>query len=91
MDSPGHCAQYCSYTMMENTTKKIVALETMDKRQTGGKSSGLEKACFVRAMANLSGKELDIGEVVTDAHMQITALMSKYLKLVYNLCESTPG
>ena len=78
MDSPGHCAQYCSYTMMENTTKKIVTLETMDKRQTGGKSCSLKKECFIKAMANLNEKQMDVGEIVSDAHMQITALMSKF-------------
>lgn len=80
MDSPGHCAQYCSYTVMENSTKKIVSLETMDKRQTGGKSSNLEKACLVKTIATLSRKEVDIAEIVTDAHMQISAHMSKSSK-----------
>ena len=50
IDSPGHCAQYCSYTMMEDVTKKIITLETMDKRQAGGKSTNLEKACFSKAI-----------------------------------------
>ncbi|WAR29892.1 hypothetical protein MAR_003460 [Mya arenaria] len=31
-DSPGHCAQYCSYTLMENDSKKILTLNTMDKQ-----------------------------------------------------------
>ena len=79
MDSPGHCAQYCSYTMMENTTKKIVTLVTMDKRQTGRNSSNLEKAGFEKTMAHLHQKELHVKEIVTDAHMQISALMSKFL------------
>lgn len=78
MDSPGHCAQYCSYTMMENNTKKIVTLETMDKRKTALKSSAMEKECLIKAIESLTTKEVDIGEIVTDAHMQITALMSKH-------------
>ena len=31
MDSPGDCAQYCTYTMMEKDSTKIAALETLDK------------------------------------------------------------
>ena len=79
MDSPGHCAQYCSYTMMEDVTKKIITLETMDKRQAGGKSTNLEKACFSKAIATITQKQLSIGEIVTDQHVQIAALMSKFL------------
>ena len=26
-DSPGHCAKYCTYTIMDSTTGKIVDLE----------------------------------------------------------------
>lgn len=48
MDSPGHCAQFCSYTFMEYETKKILSIVTMDKRMTDKKSTVLEKACFLK-------------------------------------------
>ena len=70
MDSPGHCAQYCSYTMMENSTKEIVSLVTLDKRHTAGKSSNLEKACFTKSLTSLTQKRVEISEVVTYSHMQ---------------------
>ncbi|XP_062594118.1 uncharacterized protein LOC134255609 [Saccostrea cucullata] len=41
MDSPGHSAQFCTYTFMENTTHKILHIVVMDKRMTGGKSAVL--------------------------------------------------
>lgn len=44
MDSPGHCAQYCTYTIMENESKKILCILTMDKRMTGKNSCTLEKS-----------------------------------------------
>ena len=56
MDSPGHSAQYCSYTFMELTTTNIFCIITMDKRQTDGKSTSLEKACFVKGLQYLLGK-----------------------------------
>lgn len=77
MDSPGHCAQYCSYTMMDNASKKIVSIITLDKRQAAGKSGNLEKAGFLQTMNLLSEREVTIAEVVTDAHMQISSVMSK--------------
>lgn len=43
MDSPGHNAQYCTYTFMENSTKQILCVITMDKRMTDRKSTNLEK------------------------------------------------
>ena len=42
-DSPGHTARFCVYTLMEDSTKMIVNLEVMDKRETGGKSAAMEK------------------------------------------------
>ena len=31
IDSPGLCAHHCTYTMMENDTKKMVGMQTLDK------------------------------------------------------------
>lgn len=50
MDSIGHNAQYCTYTFMENSTKQILCVITMDKRMTDRKSTNLEKACFVKGL-----------------------------------------
>ncbi|XP_062612144.1 uncharacterized protein LOC134273936 [Saccostrea cucullata] len=77
MDSPGHSAQYCSYTFMEMETKKILSIVTMDKRMTGGKSTNLEKACFEKGLHSLLDAGVNVVEVVTDAHPQIGALMKK--------------
>lgn len=78
MDSPGHCAQFCTYTLMEKSTKKILSVKTLDKRETEGKSGNLEKAGFIRGMQEVQDSGLKVAEVVTDAHIQIGALMSKY-------------
>lgn len=76
MDSPGHSAQYCSYTFMEMETKKILSIVTMDKRMTGGKSTNLEKSCFEKGLKFFIDAGINVVEVVTDAHRQIGALMS---------------
>ena len=77
MDSPGHCAQYCTYTFMDNETKKILSVKTLDKRETERKSANLEKVGFIRGIQEIQDKGLSITEIVTDAHLQIGAMMSK--------------
>ena len=41
-DSPGHSAQYCTYTVMEHGTDRILALQTVDKREVERKSPNME-------------------------------------------------
>ena len=53
MDSPGHSAQYCTYTVMDEKTRAIVALEVVDKRETERKSAIMEKKGFEKAMDSL--------------------------------------
>ena len=77
MDSPGHCVQYCTYTFMDNKTKKIISVRTLDKRETERKSGNLEKAGFIRCLNEVQAKGLTVSEIVTDAHLQIGAMMSK--------------
>lgn len=62
---------------MENETKKVLCLITMDKRMTERKSTNLEKACFIKGLTFLLGKNIRVVEVVTDAHVQIEAVMKK--------------
>lgn len=42
-DSPGHCARYCVYTLMEHASKVVVDMAVVDKRETGGNSVVMEK------------------------------------------------
>lgn len=77
MDSPGHCAQYCTYTAMENDSREIISIVTVDKRETGRNSVVMEREACVRTVDRLL-EEVKLVEVCTDAHVQISALMSKY-------------
>ncbi|XP_078671186.1 uncharacterized protein LOC144911212 [Branchiostoma floridae x Branchiostoma belcheri] len=77
MDSPGYCAQYCTYTAIDNQTKSIVAVEVIDKRETNRKSTTMEKEGFKRTMDKLLGVGVPVTEVCTDAHPQISALMNQ--------------
>ncbi|XP_041944101.1 uncharacterized protein LOC121706417 isoform X2 [Alosa sapidissima] len=75
MDSPGHCAQYCTYTTIEQDSRDILHIVTVDKRDTSRNSVIMEKECFIRTMDALL-PNVKIKEVVTDAHPQITALLN---------------
>jgi peptidoglycan hydrolase-like amidase len=63
---------------MDNASKQILTIQTIDKRMTGRKSAAMEKLGFQAAMNELKSKEVTVKEVVTDAHLGIGALMSKY-------------
>ena len=76
MDSPEHCAQYCTYTRMEKDSTKIVAMEKLDKRETGIKSTIMEKLEFRRSLYDVKSI-VNVQEWVTDAHLLIGALMSE--------------
>ena len=77
MDSPGHSAKYCTYTVMDQNSKKILAMEVVDKRECMLVSGRMEALGFERALNELRRSGLNIVEVVTDAHPQIAAIMSK--------------
>ena len=79
MDSPGHSAKYCTYTLMEYESNDILVMAFVDKRDTHFISNNMESAGFERAMDYLLGKGLDIDEVVTDAHQTIQNIMSKFI------------
>ncbi|XP_070212377.1 uncharacterized protein [Littorina saxatilis] len=89
-DSPGHCAQYCSYTLMEAETTKILSVQCVDKRETQRKSTNMERVGFKRALDEvvLEGERVDttVDEVVTDAHVGIAADMSMFCFLFSPLC-----
>ncbi|KAF3833297.1 hypothetical protein F7725_026962 [Dissostichus mawsoni] len=57
MDSPGFCAQYCTYTAMDNDSKNIICMINIDKRETQRNSVIMEKEGFVRTIETL-GQEL---------------------------------
>ncbi|XP_059400179.1 uncharacterized protein LOC132131987 [Carassius carassius] len=76
MDSPGFCAQYCTYSTMENETKHIISMVNIDKRETMRNSVVMEKEAFQQTFEALH-KEINLTEICTDAHSQISALFNK--------------
>lgn len=77
MDSPGFSAQYCTYTVMDFHCKDILHLEVVDKREANLKSPNMEPLGMRRTMAALTENGVEVAEIVTDAHPQITSIMKK--------------
>ena len=75
-DSPGHCAQYCVYSLMEDSTKTIVDVEIKDCRQTGGSSPAMEVAALKVLLERLL-KKFNIGELTTDASTTVIPMVKK--------------
>ena len=77
-DSPGHCAQYCTYSLGDMETKTILNMNIIDVREVEGrKSNNMERVGFERGLDKLLESNMVLKEVVTDAHSEIGALMSK--------------
>lgn len=77
MDSPGYSAKYCTYTVMNQDDKKILAMESIDKRECQLKSGLMEAEGFRRSIASFQKDGVILQEIITDAHPQITSIMSK--------------
>ncbi|XP_070555346.1 uncharacterized protein [Ptychodera flava] len=75
-DSPGHSAHYLSYSLADANKNCIVHTEVVDVREVNGKSPNMERLGFERSMDKLK-RTIEIDEVVTDAHVQIAAVMRK--------------
>ena len=65
-DSPGHSAKYCVYTLMELFMHIVVDVEVVDKPETGGVSTTMERLRLKRLLLRIKDK-LQVKELVTDA------------------------
>lgn len=77
MDSPGFSAKYCTYTVMDFHSKEILHMEIVDKREVRLKSPNMEPLAMQRSMSALAKEGVEVAELITDAHPQITSIMKK--------------
>ena len=73
-DSPGHSARYCVYTLMEHFTNAVIDFEVIDKRETGGNSTTMEKEALRRLLENLV-TVFPFDELTTDASSTVIKLV----------------
>jgi hypothetical protein len=87
-DSPGHCAQYCTYTITDMVDQVILQQNVVDVREVEGrKSNNMERLGFERGMDTLLSTDIIIKEVITDGHTGIASLMSKWYIYIYSWCK----
>ena len=80
-DSPGHCAKYGTYTLMDEDTGNVVAFNVVQVSEVSS-SNAMEKEGFTRCTEMLEGKGregkgVNIARVATDCHVSIASCMSK--------------
>ena len=76
MDSPGFNANFCTYVLMNNAGLDILDVVVINKREVGLKSTNMEKEGLVRGLKSLQKDGINVVEIATDAHSQITKLAS---------------
>ena len=72
-DSPGHSARYCVYTLVEHFTSAVVDFSVIDKRETGGNSTTMEKGALKRLLEKLA-VAFPFQELTTDASPAVIKL-----------------
>ncbi|CAB4036787.1 Hypothetical predicted protein, partial [Paramuricea clavata] len=65
-DSPGHSAQYCTYSLADMEDHAILQMNIMYVREAAGKSNNMERIGFERGMDKLLTSQMSVKEVVTD-------------------------
>jgi ribonuclease HI len=75
-DSPGHCAKYGTYTVMEENSSKILDFEVVQVTEVSS-SNAMEAEGCNRVLKNLKTKGVKVRCLTTDRHTTVTAEMRK--------------
>ncbi|CAH2281852.1 coiled-coil domain-containing 51 isoform X2 [Pelobates cultripes] len=78
-DSPGFGAKYCTYTLLEESTKKIIECNTIRVRETKS-SVAMESKAFQKCIDQVREEGLKIAILATDRHANIRKIMKAQYK-----------
>ena len=81
-DSPGKCAKFCTYTLMETSKNVILQSETVDKREVQNKFPNMEREGVDRAIRHLKEK-VNVVEVTTDSSTAVTKCSVRLLCVLF--------
>ena len=73
-DSPGHCAKYGTYTMLDVKSNKIVDFKVVSVCKVKN-SNAMEKKGFIETLNTIEEADVDVVGVSTDSHPQIKKYM----------------
>ncbi|XP_037512509.1 uncharacterized protein LOC119389361 [Rhipicephalus sanguineus] len=74
-DSPGYCAKYGTYSLLETSINKIIDVELVQSNEVAS-SGHMELEGLKRTLKNLHDSGIAVLEIVTDRHPQVR----KYLR-----------
>ncbi|XP_053567520.1 uncharacterized protein LOC128657265 [Bombina bombina] len=80
-DSPGYCAKYCTYTMIEDESKKIIDLNIVQVTEASS-SVAMESKAFRRAMNNIAIEQLMVLQIATDRHVSIRKFLREQYPVI---------
>lgn len=80
-DSPGFSAKYCTYSLMDMSTNKIVASSVVQVTEASS-SVTMEPLGFRRSVDFILSKDVKINIIATDRHPSITSIMKKDYKSI---------
>ena len=73
-DSPGHCAKYGTYTVMDENINKVLDFEVIQVTEVSS-SNAMEAEGCNRVLKNLKKKGVKVRCLTSDRHTTITAEM----------------
>ena len=73
-DSPGHNAKYLTYTFLEHSINKIVAMSVTQFVECGN-SNRMEKYGFQKVLHGVEARDINIKQITTGRHVQIEKIM----------------
>ena len=88
-DSPGHCATYSNYTLMDPVSSLIIHQEIVDVREADGKNPNMEKLGCQRALNHLKENKIKVAGPVTDDLNQISAMMGKNKQCISSIQQTS--
>ena len=81
-DSPGSSAKFCTYTLMDIDTDKILHTITVDKREVALQSPNMEREAMKRALDFIAGCDIIVEELVTDASSSVRKTLGMFVLIV---------
>lgn len=75
-DSPGYCAKYGTYTVMESTSGEILDFHVCHSKMAGS-SARMELEGLKKILQRLDNNGLSINGITTDRHKQVRAFLRK--------------
>ncbi|KAK3727220.1 hypothetical protein QZH41_020354 [Actinostola sp. cb2023] len=82
-DTPGHTAKYLCYYLLDHVKNLVIDVEIVDKTQTQGKSSIMERFALDKSLVSLQDT-INIVEVVTDASSTIKKMIADIFNDIFH-------